>query len=194
EFQQEMAALRSEFQQEMANLRSEFQQEMAALRSEFQQEMAALREDFNRQMATQRSEFQQAIGRLEATLGALGARWGMMAEEAFRSGMAGILKDRLGWEVERFLAPDPEGFVFGHSDQVEIDVVIHNSVHWLVEIRSSMSKPDMYTFVRKVAFYERLRQVRVDRRIVISPMIHPQAMAVAREMGIEVYTSVYDVS
>ncbi|MGC8946316.1 MAG: PD-(D/E)XK nuclease family protein [Anaerolineae bacterium] len=167
----------------------------------FEQRMEELRQDFNRQMMrlVERHEsleqrVNQGFARLEATVGAIGARWGMMAEEAFRSGMAGILRDQFGWQVERLLMMDTEGFVFGHPDQVEIDIAIHDGAHWLIEIRSSMSKAEMYTFVRKVEFYERLRGVQVARRIVISPMIHPQAQKVAERLGIELYTSVYDVS
>ncbi len=59
-------------------------------------------------------------------LGAMGARWGLMAEEAFRSGMAGILRDQFGWQVEHVLMMDADGVVFGRPDQVEIDIAIHD--------------------------------------------------------------------
>lgn len=197
ETDRQIAALREETDRRIAAIREEtnreiaaFREEMAAHREKTDQQMAAFREE----MAALRREFQQGLNRIEATLGALGARWGMMAEDAFRDGMAGILKQRLGWKVERFLAKDTEGFVFGHPDQVEIDVVIHDGFHWLVEVRSSVSISDMYTFARKVAFYEKLRGVRAERRIVVSPMVHPHARDVAQKLGIEVYTSAYDVS
>ncbi len=189
------------FEQRMEDLRRDFNQRMEDLRRDFNQRMEDLRRDFNQQILrlTERHEslekrVDRGFARLEATLGAIGARWGLMAEESFRAGMAGILRDQFGWQVEHVLMMDTEGYVFGRPDQLEIDIAIHNGAHWLVEIRSSMSKPDMYTFVRKVELYERLREVQVARRIVISPMIHPQAKEVAERLNIELYTSVYDVS
>jgi len=200
-FEQRMEDLRQDFNQRMEDLRQDFNQRMEDLRRDFNQRMEDLRRDFNWQILrlTERHEslekrVDRGFARLEATLGAIGARWGLMAEESFRSGMAGILRDEFGWQVEHVLIMDTEGYVFGRPDQVEIDIAIHDGAHWLVEIRSSMSKPDMYTFVRKAELYERLREVQVARRIVISPMIHPQAKEVAGRLNIELYTSVYDVS
>ena len=200
-FEQRMEELREDFNQRMEDLRRDFNQRMEDLRRDFNQRIEDLRRDFNQQILrlTERHEsleqrVNRGFARLEATLGAIGARWGLMAEESFRAGMAGILRDQFGWQVEHVLMMDTEGYVFGRPDQLEIDIAIHNGAHWLVEIRSSMSKPDMYTFVRKVELYERLREVQVARRIVISPMIHPQAKEVAERLNIELYTSVYDVS
>jgi hypothetical protein len=200
-FEQRMEDLRQDFNQRMEDLRRDFNQRMEDLRQDFNRRMEDLRRDFNQQILrlTERHEsleqrVNRGFARLEATLGAIGARWGLMAEESFRSGMAGILRDEFGWQIEHVLMMDTEGYVFGRPDQLEIDIAIHDGAHWLVEIRSSMSKADMYTFVRKVELYERLREVQVARRIVISPMIHPQAREVAERLNIELYTSVYDVS
>jgi Uncharacterized conserved protein containing a coiled-coil domain len=201
---EQLAALRQDFNRQMA-LQAQrieaLEQRMEDLRRDFNRRMEELRWDFHQQVLrlTERHESLEkrvdgGLARLDATLGAIGARWGLMAEESFRSGMAGILRDEFGWQVEHVLIMDTEGYVFGRPDQVEIDMAIHNGAHWLVEIRSSMSKPYMYTFVRKVELYERLREVQVARRIVISPMIHPQAKEVAERLNIELYTSVYDVS
>ncbi len=198
---EQLIALRQDFNRQMEDLRQDFNRQMEDLRRDFNRRMGELHQDFYQQILrlTERHEsleqrVNQGFARVEATLGALGARWGLMAEESFRSGMAGILRDQFGWQVEHFLVMDTEGYVFGHPDQVEMDIAIHDGAHWLIEIRSSMSKPDMYTFVRKVELYERLREVQVARRIVISPMIHLQAKAVAERLNIELYTSVYDVS
>lgn len=200
-FERRMEEMRQDFNQRMDDLRQDFNQRMEELRRDFNRRMEDLQWNFNQQILrlTERHEaleqrVDQGFARLEATLGAIGARWGLMAEESFRSGMAGILRDQFGWPVEHFLVMDTEGYVFGRPDQVEIDIALHDGAHWLVEIRSSMSKPDMYTFVRKVELYERLREVQVARRIVISPMIHPKAKGVAERLNIELYTSVYDVS
>ncbi|WP_322801158.1 PD-(D/E)XK nuclease family protein [Thermoflexus sp.] len=132
------------------------------------------------------------IQRLSATIGALGARWGLSSEAAFRDGMAALLREA-GWKVERFLAMDPEGYVFGRPDQVEIDGVIRDGEAILIEIRSSVSRGDVAIFQRKIEFYTRHTGIPVARRILISPMMDPRAQDLAQRMGMEVYTYPEDV-
>lgn len=89
---------------------------------------------------------------------------------------------------------DDEGIVFGIPDQVEIDIIIKNGVVILCELKSSMSKSDMYTFDRKARYYERRHQRPVQRKIAVSPMAHPAARAVAEKLGIEVFGHAEDVT
>jgi hypothetical protein len=91
---------------------------------------------------------------IEMQIGGLGARWGMQAEEAFRSGMKTILEE-VGFRAERYLAYDTEGEVFGRSDQVELDVVIQDGKAMVIEIKSSLDRGQVHLFSRKVAFYAR---------------------------------------
>ena len=124
----------------------------------------------------------------DSTIGALGARWGLSTEASFRNALRAILQDSFGVEVINFHDFDPEGEVFGRPDQVEIDVIVKNGLVILCEIKSSMSKSDLYIFDRKVAFYEKYQQKTASRKLVISPMVDPQALTVAENLGIEVYS------
>ncbi|ACK68125.1 Protein of unknown function DUF1626 [Rippkaea orientalis PCC 8801] len=130
----------------------------------------------------------------DSTIGALGSRWGLFSEASFRNALAGILKDSFGVEVVNINDYDPDGIVFGRPDQVEIDVIIKNGLVIVCEIKSSMSKSDIYTFGRKVEFYQQKYQRSVNRKIVISPMIAPNALPVAESLGIEVYSYADSVS
>ncbi len=56
-----------------------------------------------------------------------------------------------------------------------------------------MSKGDVYTFERKVAFYERRHGIKADGKITITPMLDPRAQPVVDELGIRVYASAYDL-
>ena len=51
----------------------------------------------------------------------------------------------------------------------------------------------MYLFQRKVEFYERVKDVRVSRKLVVSPFVEPKALERAQDTGMEVYISGYDV-
>ena len=126
--------------------------------------------------------------RYDSTIGALGARWGVYSEASFRNGLQAILVESFGVEVLNLQESDPEGEVFGRPDQVEIDVIIKNGLVIVCELKSSISKSDMYIFDRKVAFYEKRYQRSVNRKIVISPMVDSFAFPVAERLGIEVYS------
>ncbi|MCK6559318.1 DUF3782 domain-containing protein [bacterium] len=126
--------------------------------------------------------------RIESSIGALGARWGMQSEASFRNGLKAILEDSFKVKVERYQDFDEQGSVFGKPDQVELDVIISNGILILCEIKSSMSKSDMYAFWRKKAFYEQRHGHKADRTIVISPMVDFKAQTAAQHLGVEVYS------
>ena len=129
----------------------------------------------------------------EQSIGALGARWGIASEESFRSALRGILQDSFGVQVVNVNEYDDEGMVFGHPDQVELDVIIVNGTLILCELKSSISRGEMYLFERKVRFYERRHERTANRRIVISPMVDAKASEVAEQLAIEVFTHAEDV-
>jgi hypothetical protein len=130
----------------------------------------------------------------DSTIGALGSRWGLFSEASFRNGLAAILQDSFGVEVLNINDYDPDGLVFVRPDQVEFDVIIKNGLVIVCEIKSSMSKADLYIFSRKVEFYQQKYQRIVNRKIVISPMVDPTALPVAQSLGIEVYSYAEDIN
>lgn len=130
----------------------------------------------------------------DSSIGALGSRWGLQAEEAFRNALAAILERSFGVQVVNVTEFDDTGEVFGRPDQVELDVIIHNGMLILCEIKSSMSRGDVYIFSRKVTFYERLHQCKADRRIIITPMIREDGRRTAEKLNLEVYSSTQDVN
>jgi len=131
--------------------------------------------------------------KIDRTIGGLGSRWGMQSERTFRNALAGILEKNFGVQVLNVTEYDASGEVFGMPDQVELDVIIKNGLLIVCELKSSVDKSAMYAFERKVRFYEKLRQQKADRLIVISPMIDPGAKVVGERLGIEMYTDSIDV-
>ena len=129
----------------------------------------------------------------DSTLGALGARWGLNTEQSFRSALKGILEESFGVQVVNVVEFDDAGEVFGRPEQIELDVIIRNGVLILGEIKSSLSRSDLYAFDRKTRFYEKRHQRAASRRVVISPMVEERARGVARQLGIEVYSYAEDV-
>jgi hypothetical protein len=132
-------------------------------------------------------EIMAMADRLDRKIGALGARWGLLSETAFRDGLAAILEKSFGVEVININDYDDEGLVFGRPDQVELDILIKNGLLIACEIKSSMDKAGLYIFSRKVDFYERKHQRKADRRLVITPFLDPRAAGLPEKLGIEVY-------
>lgn len=139
-------------------------------------------------------EIRKSRVRQDQAFGAMGSRWGLASEQSFRDALKGILEQSFPVEVLNINDFDDSGMVFGRPDQVEIDVIITNVQVILCELKSSMSKADMYIFDRKVAFYEQRHQRSVDRKLAISPMVRPSARAVAEKLGIEVFSYADDVT
>ena len=132
-------------------------------------------------------EFMAQSQRYDRGIGALGSRWGLQSEKAFRDALAAILEKSFGVEVINVTDYDDEGEVFGRPDQVELDVIIMNGHLLICELKSSIDKAGMYSFERKARFYERRHERQADRLLVISPMIDARAQKVADSLGIETY-------
>ena len=66
-------------------------------------------------------------------------------------------------------------------------MLITDREHILIEIRSSVSRADVFELWRIGQFYERVRGVR-PRLAIVSPFVREEAKKVAKELGIEVYT------
>ncbi|NJO18491.1 MAG: DUF3782 domain-containing protein [Thioploca sp.] len=144
----------------------------------------------NQQVINQMLEsIRKLDNKYDQTLGALGTRWGLHSEETFRNAISGILQTfPSGVEVIHVNEFDDRGEVFGRPDQIELDLIIRNGQLLIAEIKSSMSRADMYLFERKVRFYEKRHQRTAQQLIVISPMVDKKAQEVAAKLGITVYS------
>jgi len=142
----------------------------------------------NKKWDENQQTIQKLLDKYDSGIGALGSRWGIHAEESFRNGLKGILEDSFGVEVLNVTEFDDAGEVFGSPDQVELDIIIKNGVLILCEIKSSMSRGDVYIFNRKIAFYEKRHNRKADRKIIISPMVDKYGQRVAEKLNIEVYS------
>jgi hypothetical protein len=139
-------------------------------------ELKALRMDFNTGMRA-----------FQLRLDALGARWGIFAEQAFREGVKGIVERYFGGDVRHWMHEDETGFVFGHPALVEVDLLIRDKELVLVEVKSSISRGDLATLLRKGKLYEQVEGVKPSLAIV-SPYVEEDAVADARVLGISVFT------
>jgi hypothetical protein len=160
-------------------------------------ELERLREDmikgFERhdmEIARLREDMMRGFDAMNRRISALGARWGLESEEAFREGLRGILEKELGLKVERWTAFDETGSVFGHPSQVEVDVAVSNGKVMLIEVSSHVKQADVAALVKKAELYERITGRRPDRLIIVTPFVEEKAMEAALKLGVEIYTRV----
>ena len=139
------------------------------------------------------SEVGEQKSRLDRKIGALGARWGIGSERALRQALAAVLTESFGVEVLNINEYDDAGEVFGRPDQIELDIIVRNGTLIIFELKSSTDRSQLYIFSRKIAFYEKRHQRTADRKILVSPFIHPRAQELAQELGIETYGDSTDV-
>ena len=142
-------------------------------------ELIRLREDMNR-----------GFELIERHISALGARWGLMAEDAFREGLRGLLERELGLKVERWRAYDNAGIVFGYPSEVEANIAVSDGKLILIEVSSHVRASDVLQFRRKAELYEKMTGRKPDRLIIVTPYIDEKALEAARQLGVETYTKV----
>ena len=184
--QAELKRMREEQAQKWDEQNSKWEANQAELKR-LREEQAKRWDDNQAELRRIHEEFMAQSQRYDRGIGALGSRWGLQSEKAFRDALAAILEKSFGVEVVNVTDYDDEGEVFGRPDQVELDVIITNGQLLICELKSSIDKAGMYSFERKARFYERRHGRQADRLLVISPMIDARAQKIAERLGIETY-------
>jgi hypothetical protein len=149
-------------------------------------ELVRLREDMNKL----REDMIRGFELVESHISALGARWGVMAESAFRESLRGLLEKELGYRVEKLTVFDEAGKVYGYPSVVDVDVTVSDGKLILIEVSSHIKASDITTFRRKAELYMENMGKRPDKLVVVTPYIDDTAQKAAKELGIEVYTKV----
>ncbi len=167
----------------------ENQRQLQAMREESERKW----EENQRQIRAILEEIKRLDHRIDHTIGAIGARWGVSTEASFRNAFRAILEESFGMKVEQVEYRDESGEVFGRPDQIELDVIIRNGQVIVCEIKSSASRGDIYLFERTVRSYEKRTKRKANRMILISPMVMEKDQSLARELGIEVYSDAEEV-
>jgi hypothetical protein len=126
-------------------------------------------------------------------MGGFATRWGMQTIEIFQQEIREILHE-VGFTTEQFGSYDAAGDVFGHPDQVELDVITKNDKLMVVEIKPFLDWENTYMFDRKVAFYTRSTSRQVDRKLIVTPFVDNRAKEIGLRLGVEICTDITALS
>jgi hypothetical protein len=168
-------------------------QEIAKLREDMMEGFKRHDEEFARiwvEIKALREDMRDGFDSMRRHIDALGARWGMISEEAFREGIRGLVEKDLGFKIEKWVRSDDRGIVYGYPSQVDIDVAVHDDKVILIEVKSHIRRGDVYEFKRKSEFYSIVEGRKPDRLMMVTPYADEEARRIAEELGIEVYTSI----
>ena len=123
---------------------------------------------------------------LRRILAAIAHRFGVLSEAVFREAMKYVIEEVLGAaKVEQWVYRDDEGFVYGYPSVVEVDSVVRDREHVLVEVRSSVSKGDVAELYRIMKLYDRVKGVK-PKAVIIGELIDPEAYEAAAKLNVEV--------
>jgi len=119
-------------------------------------------------------------------LSVIAHRFGVLSEAGFRETMKYVIEEILGAaKVEQWVYRDDKGFVYGYPSVVEVDIVVRDKEHVLVEVKSRVSKGDVAELYRIMKLYERVKGVK-PKAVIIGGLIDPEAYEAAAKLNVEV--------
>jgi hypothetical protein len=150
-----------------------------------QEQMVKLQEQVAKQgeaiLALQRSH-----EKLAASITALGYRYGIYTEDVFRDTIKYLIEDLLkAYEVRRWTYYDNEGVVFGYPSVIDVDVLIRDNEHILIEYKASIDRGDVAELAREGILYERVNKVK-PKLLIVGPVVRKRALELAKALNIEV--------
>ena len=129
-------------------------------------------------------EHARAIRELASRIDALGARWGVVTEEAFRSSIKYLVEDLLKeYKVGKWTYFDSDGFVYGRPSVVDVDVLVRDGEHIVVEFKSYADRADIGELYRIGQLYEKINGVK-PKLLLVASAIRKRAKELADELGI----------
>ncbi|MEM3827846.1 MAG: DUF3782 domain-containing protein [Conexivisphaerales archaeon] len=199
-YDEELAKLREDMiagfkrhDEELVKLR----QDMMAGFKRHDEELTKLREDMlagfkrhDEELVRLREDMNRGFMLVERHISALGARWGLISEEAFREGVRQLIEKEFGLKVEKWVRFDEKGVVFGYPSQIDIDIAIHDQKIILMEIKSHVRPSDVVTFKRKAELYSEIEGKTPSRLLIVTPYVEEKALETAKQLKIEIYTKV----
>jgi len=130
---------------------------------------------------------EESLEKLSRAVVTIGNRFGILAESVFREALAGILRRYFGADARRWSCIDEEGIVYGYRSLIEVDVVVKDGAHILVEVKSRADPSDIIELIRIGELYEKVTGVK-PKLAIVAGYVRKKTYEVATKHGVEVYT------
>jgi hypothetical protein len=181
-FDEKLAKLSKEFDDKLAKLSREFDDKLAKLSKEFDEKLAKLSREFDDKLAKLSKEFDEKLRASNLDLkkyisdrfAAIGSRWGIEMENTIRLGIKELFSG-LGYEVMKWQYND-----------YDIDIVIKDKKHILLQISASCSHWDIKGFEETAEEYRKRHNVEIQKKIFLTPNPTQKAIEKSKEFGISI--------
>jgi len=175
---------------------AERQQRLEERYQKLEERFARLEEEFKR-LAERQQRLEERFARIEEEMRetrrvvtVIAHRFGVLSEEAFREAMRYVVEEVFGAaEVGKWVYRDEEGYVYGYPANVEVDLLVRDGEHILLEVKSRVSKADVSELYRIGRLYERIEK-HSPRLVIIGGFVDDEAKALAKKLGVEVVPAV----
>ena len=151
------------------------------------EERFAKLEDRFIKLEERQQKLEERIEELSRAVVTIGNRFGLLVESAFRSATSGILRRYFGADAKRWTHMDEDGIVYGYKALVEVDVVIKDNVHILIEVKSRADPGDVLELVRIGKLYEKVVGVK-PRLAIVAGYVSKKTYEVAAKNNVEIYS------
>ncbi len=130
---------------------------------------------------------EESLERLSRAVVTIGNRFGILAESVFREALTGILRKYFGADARRWSCMDEDGIVYGYRSLIEVDVVVKDDAHILVEVKSRADPSDVIELVRIGELYKKVTGVK-PKLAIVAGYVRKKTYEVAVKHGVEIYT------
>jgi len=160
--------------------------ELAKRQQKLEERQQRLEERFIK-LEERQQKLEERIEELSRAVVTIGNRFGVLVESAFRSAISGILRRYFGADAKRWTYMDEDGIVYGYKALVEVDVVIKDDIHILIEVKSRADPGDVLELVRIGKLYKEVVGVK-PRLAIVAGYVSKKTYEVAARNNVEIYT------
>jgi len=119
-------------------------------------------------------------------LAVIAHRFGVLSEAGLREAMKYVIEDMFKVaKVEKWIYKDKKGVIYGYPSVIDVDLVIKDKVHFLVEVKSRVSKSDVSDLYRKGILYEKVTKIK-PKLLIIGGFIDKDAYEAASKLNVEI--------
>jgi len=173
-----------------------FDKKFEKMLEESNKRFAEMREESNRRFEEINRRFEQVFEEIKLmrqytqnVISAIGGRWGIQTERTFREGVKEILEKYFGAQVKELYIYDKDGILKGRPEKYQVDILITDSQHIIIEIKSQATEWDVLKLHKLGIIYEKESGVK-PRLILLSPFPRDEAWKEAERIkDVQILTS-----
>ncbi len=122
---------------------------------------------------------------LSKAINVIAHRFGILTDEGFREAMRYVVEEVLGVaKVSRWIYYDSRGIVYQRPSIVEVDLVIRDGEHILLEVKSRVDKGDLLELYRIGKLYEEVNKLK-PKLVMLGAFFTKDVNELAKELEIE---------